>query len=465
MTSGIYKITNCLNNRSYIGASKNIEKRWNSHRRGESNIGKDILKYGSENFTFTILKKCPKEEFIENESYYIGVYDTFTPKGYNLSKGGEHPWNTTGYYKVSKNSFKYRIGYSFVYKHRENGKVISISSYDILELEKKVRSKGYVWKITDEEKANQTLKQNREDIANANFYSHNPTGFYRVSKRIPRGYSYNYFKEGKHESFYAITINKLEAMVKDAGFPWEIIDEQLAEQTIKESLEKEDWQYNTTGFYRVHKHTDKKCTQGFFYVYQYSQDNVVKQITSTDLDKLEDKVKSKGLDWKIVDEDLAHETKQQNMENMMKIQQDNDSTGFYRVSKNNSKKYNALYKYYYKENDQSKALQSINIRVLEENVKKEGLPWKVINVEKAEQTLKESDANNMKYMGNGTGYYRVSTQKEKRVKQGFVYRYMYYENGKKKSITSTSIKNLEEKVKSKGLEWKVTNETLAKNIK
>ena len=29
---GIYKITNLINNKSYVGQSKNIKKRWNQHR-------------------------------------------------------------------------------------------------------------------------------------------------------------------------------------------------------------------------------------------------------------------------------------------------------------------------------------------------------------------------------------------------------------------------------------------------
>ena len=53
---------------------------------------------------------------------------------------------------------------------------------------------------------------------------------------------------------------------------------------------------------------------------------------------------------------------------------------------------------------------------------------------------------------NTTGYFRVSKMK-KNTKQGFIYRYMYYEDGKHKVIYSVDIKKLEEKVKAKGLEW------------
>jgi hypothetical protein len=39
------------------------------------------------------------------------------------------------------------------------------------------------------------------------------------------------------------------------------------------------------------------------------------------------------------------------------------------------------------------------------------------------------------------------------MKQGFFWRYRYYEDGKQKSINSVDIKKLEEKVKMKGLLW------------
>lgn len=55
---------------------------------------------------------------------------------------------------------------------------------------------------------------------------------------------------------------------------------------------------------------------------------------------------------------------------------------------------------------------------------------------------------------NTTGFYNVSKDKCKKCKQGFIWRYRYYENGKRKSIYSVDLKELEAKVKSKGLLWK-----------
>lgn len=56
---------------------------------------------------------------------------------------------------------------------------------------------------------------------------------------------------------------------------------------------------------------------------------------------------------------------------------------------------------------------------------------------------------------NISGYYRVHKHKNKRVKQGYVWRYQYYVSEKQKSISSVSLKKLEKKVKVKGLPWRV----------
>ncbi len=54
---------------------------------------------------------------------------------------------------------------------------------------------------------------------------------------------------------------------------------------------------------------------------------------------------------------------------------------------------------------------------------------------------------------NTTGYFRVSKKKSKDVKTGYRYDYSYYENNKRKHITSVDMKKLEQKVKQKGLKW------------
>ena len=54
---------------------------------------------------------------------------------------------------------------------------------------------------------------------------------------------------------------------------------------------------------------------------------------------------------------------------------------------------------------------------------------------------------------NNTGYRNVSINKRAQYKQGFTYRYRYYENGKHKAIYCVSLEGLKQKVLSKGLIW------------
>ena len=56
---------------------------------------------------------------------------------------------------------------------------------------------------------------------------------------------------------------------------------------------------NTSGYYRVSKLKDKRCKQGFTWIYQYCGNS----IKNVDLKKLEKKVKEKGLPWFKFEED------------------------------------------------------------------------------------------------------------------------------------------------------------------
>lgn len=95
---GIYKITNKVNNKVYIGQSVNIEQRWKDHRTRafqvdeeyiNNHLYRSIRKYGLINFTFEILEECDKEELDSKEIKWIDYFDsTNSQKGYNKTKGG-----------------------------------------------------------------------------------------------------------------------------------------------------------------------------------------------------------------------------------------------------------------------------------------------------------------------------------------------------------------------------------------
>ena len=80
MIGYIYKFTNEINNKSYIGQTNNIKTIYNSHIKCKRNdpFHNALRKYGLENFNFEILHTieddCPeiiKDELNKLEQYYI----------------------------------------------------------------------------------------------------------------------------------------------------------------------------------------------------------------------------------------------------------------------------------------------------------------------------------------------------------------------------------------------------------
>lgn len=93
--TGIYKYENLINHHIYVGQSTNIEKRYFGHlydamHRAEKGSGVDpaILKYGIENFDFTILEECDASLLDEKEIQWIAHYDSYH-NGYNRTPGGK----------------------------------------------------------------------------------------------------------------------------------------------------------------------------------------------------------------------------------------------------------------------------------------------------------------------------------------------------------------------------------------
>jgi group I intron endonuclease len=92
-TTGIYKITNRCNGKTYIGQSVRIERRWIQHkapctRKRKTYLQNAFEKYGIENFDFEILQECTKEELNELEIKWIIELKSQGKAEYNISAGG-----------------------------------------------------------------------------------------------------------------------------------------------------------------------------------------------------------------------------------------------------------------------------------------------------------------------------------------------------------------------------------------
>lgn len=100
--SGIYKITNTINNKFYIGSSNNIKKRWNRHKMDlRNNKHKNTLlqnsynKYGVDVFLFEIIEIISEYNMLlEREQYYLDKYKSYNKNiGFNIntkSSGGNN---------------------------------------------------------------------------------------------------------------------------------------------------------------------------------------------------------------------------------------------------------------------------------------------------------------------------------------------------------------------------------------
>ncbi len=97
MTGIIYKITNVLNNKIYIGiTTKPLNKRrqqhiqWSKHKKRLYVIHKAINKYGLDNFLFESIDNFDgNDDACQKEVKYISLYNSFIPNGYNMTLGGE----------------------------------------------------------------------------------------------------------------------------------------------------------------------------------------------------------------------------------------------------------------------------------------------------------------------------------------------------------------------------------------
>lgn len=91
----IYKITNLVNGKVYIGQTiHSLEERYKQHLKNASKglAGKlypAMRKYGFNNFYAEVIEECNStEELNTREVYWIAYYDS-TNKGYNISLGGD----------------------------------------------------------------------------------------------------------------------------------------------------------------------------------------------------------------------------------------------------------------------------------------------------------------------------------------------------------------------------------------
>ena len=89
----IYKISNDINDKVYIGQTKqSISQRWSIHKQMSKTypnvLYKAMRKYGVEHFFIEIIEECDENLLNEREIYWIEYYDSYY-NGYNMTLGGQ----------------------------------------------------------------------------------------------------------------------------------------------------------------------------------------------------------------------------------------------------------------------------------------------------------------------------------------------------------------------------------------
>ena len=97
---GIYKITNTVTGDFYIGSSKDVRRRWVSHKcksvwnnNPNSQLYQDMQKYGLDKFEFEILAEVEADKLKETEQKFIEAlkptYNNYNAKGWDIERRKE----------------------------------------------------------------------------------------------------------------------------------------------------------------------------------------------------------------------------------------------------------------------------------------------------------------------------------------------------------------------------------------
>ena len=108
----IYRLTNLVTKKTYIGKSVNFKQRMRQHKypkkTDKTYLHNSIRKHGWDKFKKEIIiDDVPEEDLSNLEISYIEVENTMCPNGYNLTKGGQ---GTSGYkYTPEQREIKIKV--------------------------------------------------------------------------------------------------------------------------------------------------------------------------------------------------------------------------------------------------------------------------------------------------------------------------------------------------------------------
>ena len=184
----IYKITNKINNKVYIGCTVNsLEKRFYEHLYRcfktdyKSKLYNSIKKYGVENFEISLIEECDVSNIYEIEKKYIVEYDSYE-NGMNSTFGGE---GCLGY--IHSPEIRKKISENTKNGNSHKGKTYEQLYGDLAVEEKNKRSdsvKNSWEKLTEEERKNRIKKASQ---GNAKNYKYSDELIKEVKNKLRNG--------------------------------------------------------------------------------------------------------------------------------------------------------------------------------------------------------------------------------------------------------------------------------------
>ena len=130
---GVYKITNIVNNKVYIGSSCDINRRWKEHlfrlknnKHHSIKLQNSVNKYGVDSFIFEVIEECNKSIIIDREQYWIDSLDSCN-NGYNHKTKSGVTLGFLGkkhseYFKIKKSKEMLDNKFALGFKHSEDYK-------------------------------------------------------------------------------------------------------------------------------------------------------------------------------------------------------------------------------------------------------------------------------------------------------------------------------------------------------
>lgn len=204
----VYKITNLVNNKIYIGQTiHSLKHRFNQHTRksGCTRLYNAIIKYGKENFKIEELEKVNKEDLDVREIYWINYYNSMDKNiGYNLIPGGK--LGPLGKYKLNSDQIEEIIKLdSENISHIEIGKKFNINRKTvtfILRRETDYTSKYKTLKNrTDLEEIKQFIYENNPTALEVRQkFKMSPNTLFKFTKSI--GYKFPTYRERQRNQEY-----------------------------------------------------------------------------------------------------------------------------------------------------------------------------------------------------------------------------------------------------------------------